>query len=111
VRKERSGRDLNPRYGGTGDVAEEFFERVLSQARARKLLSDEHFSVDGTLVEAWASHKSFRPKDGGAAGGSGSEPGRNTEVDFHGQKRRNDTHESTTDPGAKALQEVEGIGS
>lgn len=91
-----------------GDVAEEFFERVLAQARAKKLLSDEHFSVDGTLVEAWASHKSFRPKDGDGQAGSGGVSGRNTEVDFHGHKRRNDTHESTTDPEAKLYKKSKG---
>ena len=93
-----------------GDIAEEFFERVLSQAREKKLLSDEHFSVDGTLIEAWASHKSFRPKDpdGAGAAGTGSEAGRNTEVDFHGQKRRNDTHQSTTDPEAKLYKKSKG---
>jgi transposase len=93
-----------------GDIAEEFFERVLSQARARKLLSDEHFSVDGTLIEAWASHKSFRPKDpdGAGAPGTGSEAGGNTEVDFHGHKRKNDTHQSTTDPEAKLYKKSKG---
>jgi len=62
------------------------------------LLSSEHFSVDGTLLEAWASLKSFRPKDG--SGGS-ADPGRNSERDFHGERRRNDTHGSTTDPEAR----------
>jgi transposase len=78
-----------------GEVAAAFFDAVLAQARERDLLSDEHFSVDGTLVEAWASHKSFRlkdPRDGG--GGSG-------EGDFRGKPRRNDTHRSTTDPEAR----------
>ena len=72
---------------------------VLAQPRVKRLLSTDHFSVDGALVEAWASMKSFRPKDG-----SGGPPppggGRNRETDFHGQKRSNETHASTTDPDA-----------
>jgi|ERR1051326_6946212 transposase len=70
-------------------VAESFFQRVLKQAQS--YLSDEHFTVDGTLIEAWASQKSFQPKDGGSGEGE----------DFHGQKRSNQTHESKTDPEAK----------
>ena len=73
---------------------------MLAQPRVKRLLSTDHFSVDGTLVEAWASMKSFRPKDG-----SGEPPtaggGRNREADFHGQKRSNETHASTTDPEAR----------
>jgi hypothetical protein len=72
---------------------------VLAQPRVKRLLSTDHFSVDGALVEAWVSMKSFRPKDG-----SGGPPppggGRNRETDFHGQKRSNETHASTTDPDA-----------
>lgn len=81
------------------EVVRELFERVLDQARTKKLLSAEHFSVDGTLIRAWASHKSFVPKDGPPppAGGSRSNP----EVDFKGQRRTNETHQSTTDPDAK----------
>ena len=81
-----------------GEVAGKFMAAVLSQARVKELLSTEHFSVDGTLVEAWASMKSFRPKDG-----SGEPPaaGRNGERDFHGEKRCNETHASTTDPDAR----------
>src|SRR5262249_56338545 len=75
-----------------GDIAGEFFNTVLWQARAKKLLSDEHFSVDGTLIEAWAGQKSFRPKDGGAATGGGTDSGRNAETDFHGPNRNNHTH-------------------
>jgi hypothetical protein len=71
---------------------------VVSPAQQGGLTSDEHFSADGTLIEAWASQKSFRAKDG-SGGGNGS--GRNPHVDFHGQQRRNDTHASTTDPEAK----------
>src|SRR5947208_3871968 len=82
-----------------GDIAAQFMAAVLNQERVKVLLSDDHFSVDGTLVEAWASMKSFRPKDG-----SGEPPapgGRNREADFHGQKRSNETHASTTDSDAR----------
>jgi transposase len=82
-----------------GDIAAKFLAAVLAQPRVKKLLSTEHFSVDGTLIEAWASMKSFRPR-----GGSDEPPpdgGRNAEVDFHGQKRSNQTHSSTTDPDAR----------
>src|ERR1700758_1290341 len=71
---------------------------VLNQEPVKVLLSDDHFSVDGTLIEAWASMTSFRPKDGS---GEPPAPGRNGERDFHGEKRANDTHESTTDPEAR----------
>jgi transposase len=91
-----------------GDIAAEFFNRILSQARAKQLLSDEHFSVDGTLIEAWASQKSFRPKDGDGAPGAGPDSGRNAETDFHGHKRKNDTHESTTDPEARLYKKSKG---
>src|SRR5205085_9341542 len=84
-----------------GDVAHEFFACVVEQARALKLLSDEHFTVDGTLIEAWASHKSFQPKDG-----SGNDDG--GEGGFRGQTRRNDTHQSTTDPEAKLYRKSNG---
>lgn len=82
-----------------GNIAEEFFAQVLAQARGAELLSDEHFSVDGTLIEAWASQKSFRPKDHGA--GAPPDDAGNPTVDFHGEKRSNETHESTTDPEAR----------
>ncbi len=81
-----------------GDVAEKFFQLVLTQARAADLLSDEHFSVDGTLIEAWASQKSFQRKDQPTP--PPDDPG-NPTVDFHGEQRSNDTHESTTDPDAR----------
>jgi IS5 family transposase len=71
---------------------------VLNQERVKTLLSDDHFSVDGTLIEAWASMKSFRPKDGS---GEPPTPGRNGERDFHGEKRSNETHASVTDPDAR----------
>jgi len=80
------------------DVADEFFAAVVAQAKLRRYISSDHFSVDGTLLEAWASHKSFKPKDGPPAD---PPAGRNTEVQWHGQKRSNDTHQSTTDPEAR----------
>jgi transposase len=83
------------------EVAEVFFQRVLE--RAKPYLSDEHFTVDGTLIEAWASHKSFRPKDGG-----GSPSGKGREVDFHGEERSNETHQSTTDPDARLYRKSKG---
>lgn len=79
------------------DTARRFFDAVVSAARKANLLSDEHFTVDGTLIEAWASHKSFKPKDGPPAGGEGADG----MVDFRGQRRANDTHASTTDEQAK----------
>jgi transposase len=82
-----------------GGVAEAFFDRVLAQARQRDLLSDEHFTVDATLLEAWASLKSFRRKDEPAAPPP-DDPG-NPTVDFHGERRSNDTHQSTTDPDTR----------
>jgi transposase len=82
-----------------GDIAEAFFQKILGQAREDGLLSDEHFSVDGTLVEAWASQKSFRRKDD-TAGPSDPDAG-NPTVNFHGEKRSNETHASTTDPDAR----------
>lgn len=81
------------------EVMRELFARVLDQARAKGLLSSEHFSVDGTLIRAWASHKSFVPKDGAPPPSSGARG--NPEVDFKGQKRTNETHRSKTDPDAK----------
>jgi transposase len=80
------------------EIADRFFAGVVRQAKLRRYTSSDHFSVDGTLLEAWASHKSFQPKDGPPAAMG---PGRNTEVDFHGQRRTNDTHASTTDPEAR----------
>jgi transposase len=89
-----------------GEIAEAFFEAVLVQARSSGLLSDEHFTVDGTLIEAWAGQKSFRPKD--EDGGSSSGGARRTERDFHGERRKNDTHASTTDPDARLLRKGKG---
>jgi transposase len=82
-----------------GDVAAKILGAVLAQTRVKRLLSTDHFSVDGTLIEAWASMKSFRPKDG--SGEPSASGGRNREADFRGQKRSNETHASTTDPDAR----------
>ena len=84
-----------------GDIAEAFFEAVLQQARERSLLSDGHFTMDGTLLEAWASVKSYQRKDGKNAVPP-DDPG-NATVDFHGEKRSNQTHASKTDPDAKMV--------
>jgi transposase len=81
------------------DVAREFFTRVVAQARGLQLLSDEHFTVDGTLVEAWASLKSFKRKEQ-VPQPPPDDPG-NPTVNFHGERRSNATHQSTTDPEAK----------
>jgi transposase len=83
------------------EIAEVFFQRVLVLAKPH--LSNEHFTVDGTLLEAWASHKSFRRKDEGPKTGNG-----NREVDFHGEKRSNETHRSTTDPDARLYKKSKG---
>jgi transposase len=82
------------------EIADRFFAAVVKQAHLRRYISGEHFSVDGTLLEAWASHKSFRPKDDGGQGGPPG-LGRNPEVDYHGERRSNETHRSTTDPEAR----------
>jgi transposase len=82
-----------------GDMAAKFLAAVLAEPRVKKHLSRDHFSVDGTLIEAWASMKSFRPKDGSDNPPEGG--GRNAEANFHGQKRSNETHASTTDPDAR----------
>ena len=90
------------------EVVPQLFAEVVAAARRRNLLSEEHFSVDGTLIQAWASHKSFRPKDPPTRRGGG---GRNAEVDFHGESRCNDTHASTTDPDARLLRKSKGTGA
>ena len=94
-----------------GDIAAKFFASVLNLPQVRRLLSSEHFSVDGTLIEAWASMKSFVPKEGRkppSGKGRGRRGGRNTERAFHGEKRRNDTHSSTTDPDARLYRKGSG---
>ena len=94
-----------------GEVAANFLAAVLNRPRVKRLLSTQHFSADGTLIEAWASLKSFKPQlgEGGGAGGSPGNGngdggdgagGRNAEVDFKGERRSNATHRSTTDPEA-----------
>ena len=89
------------------DVAGEFFRAVVEQAKAAGLMSREHFSVDGTLIEAWASLKSFKKKDAPNQSDPPDDPG-NPSVDFHGEKRSNETHESTTDPDAKLARKGDG---
>ena len=90
------------------EIAAKFLAAVLTQSEVKRLLSNDHFSVDGTLVEAWASLKSFKPRSGGeeppSAGG-----GRNEEVDFRGEKRSNKTHASTTDPDAMLYRKGPGM--
>ena len=82
----------------TGAVFAKFMSKLLNHPVVKPLLSDEHFSVDGTLIEAWALHKSFRPKDGNDDGGA----------DFHGQQRKNDTHASTSDPDSRLYRKAAG---
>jgi transposase len=87
-----------------GDIAAKFLAAILAQPRVKKLLSSDHFSVDGTLIEAWASMKSFKPRNGAPDNDDGAPPaggGRNAETNFHGEKRSNETHRSTTDPDAR----------
>jgi len=88
------------------DVARQFLTAVVEQARAKGWTSEEHFTVDGTLLEAWASLKSFRPKEG-KSGAPPDDPG-NPTVNFHGEKRSNDTHESTTDADARLARKGNG---
>ena len=88
-----------------GEVAAKFLAAILSHAHVRQLLRREHFSVDGTLIEAWASMKSFRPKDGADEPPDG---GRNGSRDFHGEQRRNDTHASTTEAEARLFRKGAG---
>lgn len=97
-----------------GEVAAKFLAAVLGQGRVKALLSAEHFSVDGTLIEAWASMKSFRPKDqdDDPRSDDGAPPaGRNAERDFRGEKRSNKTHASTSDPDAKLYRKGNGQSS
>jgi transposase len=90
------------------EVAKVFFAKVVERARKKKFLSDEHFTVDGTLIEAWASMKSFQEKESSGCKGGGSDGGKNPEVDFHGQERTNDTHESKTDTDARLYKKSKG---
>ena len=89
-----------------GEIAAKFLIAVLAQPKVKRLLSSDHFSVDGTLIEAWASIKSFRKKDGSDNDGQG--PGRNAERNFHKEKRSNETHQSTTDPEARLYKKGDG---
>ena len=82
----------------SGEMFKKFMTRLLHHPQVKPLLSDEHFSVDGTLIEAWASQRSFRPKDGSDGDGA----------DFHGQTRKNDTHQSTTDPDSRLYRKAAG---
>jgi transposase len=82
----------------SGDIFQKFMTRLLNHPQVKPLLSDEHFSVDGTLIEAWASQKSFRPKDGSDCDGT----------DFHGQSRKNETHASVTDPDSRLYRKATG---
>lgn len=86
-----------------GEIAAKFLSAVVARPKVKRLLSSDHFSVDGTLLEAWASIKSFRRKDGDDNDRDG--PGHNAEHSFHKEKRSNETHRSTTDPEARAVQE------
>jgi IS5 family transposase len=95
-----------------GNIADAFFAAVLKQARQRDLLSDEHFTVDGTLLEAWAGHKSFRRiDDNQQPPATGTGEGSNPTVNFHGERRSNETHCSTTDPDAKLARKSRGTGA
>ena len=103
-----------------GDVAQRLLAAVVAQPRVRALMSDDHFSVDGTLIQAWASHKSFQPKSDGDSGGPpappaaaepGAPPGRNAEQSWRGQTRSNDTHRSLTDPDARLARKSNGQAS
>ena len=90
-----------------GDIAAKFLASVLARPKVKQLLSTDHFSVDGTLIDAWASMKSIKPKDG-----AGTPPvdggGRNADADFHGERRTNETHASTTDPDARLYRKGSG---
>ena len=88
-----------------GDIARGLLRALLADPQVKPLLSDEHFTVDGTMIEAWASMKSFQPKDGS---GTPGEPGRNGDVDFRGHKRSNETHASTTDPDCRLYKKAAG---
>jgi transposase len=87
------------------EIAQDFLAALLGEPKVKRLLSHEHFSADGTLLEAWASMKSFRPRDGS---GDPPEGGRNGEQNFRGEKRSNETHESTTDPDARLYRKSSG---
>jgi len=83
------------------EISRRFLQEVLQQARQARLLSDEHFTVEGTFIEAWASQKSFKRKEGSDDPPPGA--GRNAKADFHGEKRTGETHESKTDADARLM--------
>src|SRR3982075_2318865 len=92
-----------------GEIAAKFLAAVLAQPRVKRLISSDHFSVDGTLIEAWALMKSFKPKATDGGDPPPSSGGRNAEVDFKGQRRSNETHRSTTDPEARLYRKGPGM--
>src|SRR5258708_146783 len=96
-----------------GDIAARFLKAILARPQVMRLLSSDHFSIDGTLIEAWCSMKSFCPKEEADADGSppDEQGGRNAEVDFRGEKRSNETHASTTDPDALLYRKSPGAGA
>lgn len=89
-----------------GEVTHRFFAIVVEKAKELNLLSDDHFTIDGTLIEAWASMKSYQPKDESKQ--PPEDKSRNPKIDFHGKKRKNDTHESKTDPEARLYKKSKG---
>lgn len=92
-----------------GAIAQKFFNIVKNEAKLQKLISKDHFTVDGTLIEAWAGHKSFKKKDVESGDENDDDgTGRNPDRDFHGEKRTNDTHKSTTDPDARIYRKGKG---
>ena len=99
-----------------GEIAERFFAEVLAMAKKQGLVSHEHFTVDGTIIEAWASHKSFKRKEESGSDDDDTPPnnsggGKNPDVDYKGQKRKNDTHESKTDPDSRLCRKSQRTGA
>ena len=91
-----------------GEIARKFFYETVEQARAQDVISAEHFAVEGTLLEAWASQKSLRPKDQANRGGPGKDDPGNPTVNFRGEKRSNQTHQSSSDPDARLARKAHG---
>jgi transposase len=94
-----------------GDVARELLTRVVEQAKRAELMSEEHFTVDGTLLKAWASHKSIKPLDGGGEPPSADTSSKNETANFRGENRTNETHRSTTDPEARLYRKGDNRGA
>lgn len=94
-----------------GEITQRFFKEVLKIAKDKGLVSDDHFTVDGTIIEAWASHKSFQPKSKDDDDDSKNGSGKNPDIDYQGQKRKNDTHESTSDPDARLYRKSKRTGA